>query len=407
MPLHDSIPPMTNKPNKITSFLKSIISAFTPDLSIKGLHSYGNQVTSSTFNILNNFFGSQATALESKFLIEGYAKNPYVKMTVDKIAQVTARLKRKVTGQADLVALYERPNNDQNQQEFDEELTAYLEVTGDAFSVLVEPIGFEGTGIGAQWINLASDRVIIKVDDLNMVTGYEYSTPNGRKIIYEPKDVMHNSFSNIVTSSNTTAEESKRGMSPLKALWTTVEASNDVRDAWSAIHKNRGAIGFLTNKSEVPLLPDDQERVQEQLDITTGGAKNANRVIATNGDMSFIQMSMSPTDLKLLESDENNKRIITAGYGLDSSLFNDPENKTFANRKNADKSAYTDVYIPLAEKIDNQKIRFLESRGGTITIELDTTDIEALKTDEQVTMEAEVELGVVRTDNTNQNIDNE
>ena len=92
---------------------------------------------------------------------------------------------------------------------------------------------------------------------------------------------------------------------------------------------------------------------------------------------------MSPTDLKLLEGQINNLRTICNIYGLDSSLFNDPENKTFSNRKEAQIAAYTDTYIPLGKFINEKKARYLSKRfNTTVEIEINEKDIPILQTND-------------------------
>ena len=62
-------------------------------------------------------------------------------------------------------------------------------------------------------------------------------------------------------------------------------------------------------------------------------------------------MAMSSTDLQLVEKGVINLRAICNVFGLDSSLFNDPANKTFNNRKEAEKALYTNAIIPIVTNI--------------------------------------------------------
>ena len=44
-------------------------------------------------------------------------------------------------------------------------------------------------------------------------------------------------------------------------------------------------------------------------------------------------------------------RIICSSFGVDSALFNDPDNKTYSNREEAKKDYYNDVIIPIMNKV--------------------------------------------------------
>ena len=89
-----------------------------------------------------------------------------------------------------------------------------------------------------------------------------------------------------------------------------------------------------------------------------GGSHNFNSVGISNSNLNYVQMGMTPSDLKLIENQVNKKRDIASVYGFDSALFNDPDKSTFNNRKEAELSAFTSVYIPLAEKVDMAKVMY-------------------------------------------------
>jgi len=332
--------------------------------------------------VLNGWFSSSSSqGRDGLYITHAYEKNPLVFMVVDKIAANSAALPRDIQASTEATEIIEMPNQTQNRQEFDEEIGSYYGTTGNSFSWLTR-----GIGAGHEWVNLEPERVTIEADSLGMLKGYLYDTFDGKQIKLLPEEVMHIKRTNISNSKGLSGGERLRGSSALKPLWEVIEASNSIFAAESVIFKNKGIIGFLSNQTEVPLLDHVRDQIQEDLNDDIGGAHKFNQVRVSNANLKFVQLGMSPTDLKTLESNLAKLRIICSVFGVDSSLFNDPENKTFSNRKEAEKAAYTDSYIPLAEKIDGMKMRFLAKalNEPKITIEVDTTEIDALKTEEQM-----------------------
>jgi phage portal protein BeeE len=63
--------------------------------------------------------------------------------------------------------------------------------------------------------------------------------------------------------------------------------------------------------------------------------------------------------LQILETGVVSLRAICNVFGLDSSLFNDPENKTYSNRTEAERSMYTNCIMPISNKLSESFTYFL------------------------------------------------
>ena len=106
----------------------------------------------------------------------------------------------------------------------------------------------------------------------------------------------------------------------------------------------------------------------------------------TNASLEFIPMGMSAEDLKLMDQGVISLRAICNIFKVDSSLFNDPANKTFNNRKEAQKAFYTDCIIPFLNKLKESYNSFLtpsysEFENAELFLDYDLTNIEALQED--------------------------
>lgn len=101
-------------------------------------------------------------------------------------------------------------------------------------------------------------------------------------------------------------------------------------------------------------------------------------------------MAMSATDLAIIEQNILPLRALCNVLGYDSSLFNDPANKTYNNRLEAEKSMYTNVIMPLADKFDAQDTRFIALNhypDGSRRIRHDFSEVEALQKDKKTEAE--------------------
>jgi phage portal protein BeeE len=172
----------------------------------------------------------------------------------------------------------------------------------------------------------------------------------------------------------------------------SLNASNNRQEASSVMLQNKGASGVLSSGGNFPLTAEEAESVQSALDRKLGSAKNFNRVISTNADVKFQQIGMSAADLKIIEQGELTLRELCNLYSLDSSLFNDPANKTFNNRKEATKAMYSDAVIPTTQRLIDGLNNWLvpawslrDRKNYKIVLDLD--HIEALQADQKLEAE--------------------
>lgn len=204
---------------------------------------------------------------------------------------------------------------------------------------------------------LPPDFVTIESNEDFFLPQLKYKFQLGKsKRIFEKEAVSHIKFFN---PSYSTINESFYGLSIIKVAARVVQTGNDVWDAKIATYQNRGAGGMLTDKSQRPMTPEQASKAQEALDERIAGVNKSGKTIVTNKDLSYIQLAMSPQDLQLLESGVINLRSICNVFGLDSSLFNDPENKTYSNRTEAEKALFTNAIMPLSDKIAEHLTRYL------------------------------------------------
>ena len=361
--------------NIVTKFFKSITNKS---------YSGGGQSPFSQISLqtIGDFFSFSQGKTNMARYTKAYGDNPIVYMIVKKIAFTSASIKRiAVNDQGEeiansrLIDLLNNPNKDQGQIEFTEQINEFLSITGNAFIRYVK-----GIGMGEELIILISQNVDINCDSIGEVVSYTYSYPsNGgtKEVTYPADEILHLKTSNVVNVDNT---DIKYGLSPLQAAWVAVCSSSEKFKAEASIFKNRGIVGLLSNGSDIPMTGQERDRQQSQLNGNLGGAEKFNGISVSTANLKYVQLGMSPTDLKLLEGIISSLRILCSVYGMPSILFNDNEKSTFNNFEQAVKIAYNDVYIPLANKVDRELSRFLNDKLGTNDfITVDLTSIEVIK----------------------------
>lgn len=335
-----------------------------------------NRVWSDVLDFLqfrNGDFGS------TRKYIDTYSRNGLVYMVVNKVASNTAALPREyqdLKGEpitnSEIEKVMSKPNSYQSEIEFRQTIDEYILLSGNTFIVFIE-----GVGMGQEMEVLDSANVKIIIDNSGDIVRYDYINNMGMQVSYEKENVLHIKLSNNLKIDK---ELKYWGLSPLKPMWQVIEASNDLFTARGAIWKNKGYAGILTNKSDTPLLKKEREELQREFSQEIGGAVNANGVKVSSGDLSYLQLGMSPGDLQLLEGNTDNLRMISSSYDMPSVLFNDMASSTYNNVVEAKRSAYTDAYIPLDKKINEKLSPWLsEKLGVEEVIVVDISRIEVLK----------------------------
>lgn len=238
----------------------------------------------------------------------------------------------------------QKPNSEQTQKDFKEASMSFMLTTGDLFWSKVMSSGF-----GISEVKTWPSQLIEVLSNQNQPltpTGYKFEL--GRlKESFDLEEMIHLKYFNPTTR----GIESLRGLSPLAAAWLTLSGDNQRAVAQDSMMKNRGAAGIFTNESGESLDSGEQKEQQNLFDKLIGGAGSFNKVIAARDKGKFIQLGMSSSDLEILQTGIQNLRVLCNVYGADSSLFNDPANKTYNNRKEALKAFYDNAVIPLDSRL--------------------------------------------------------
>ena len=308
-------------------------------LKTKSVGFYSQKQVKDLFN--NSFNEDQNTA---NYINEGYALNPYVNQVINRIAKTVGRLPLNYNS-SDVESLLEKPNVSMFQNDFFEALITSLLATGNAFGYC------EGNFMGVpDTIKFLNTQYLDPYFDGEGEFIYAiYDNGNGRQIKILPNELIHIKFANIIDN----GDDQWFGTSPLRALQKTYLASNEVINAQRHLFKNKGAVGFVTSTdSQLPLTPRERTEIDNQFrDNRIGGSDNYGKILTSSTPVNYTEIGKSPKDLMLDTASVSFLRIICSSFGVDSALFNDPQNKTYNNRLEATRDYYNDVCIPLMNKV--------------------------------------------------------
>jgi len=334
-------------------------------------------------------FGFDGLQKDSDLIDQGYVSNTDVFSIISSqsedgsaipfiIKNVKADGSSELVNNGEFYDFMQMPNPDQTFKQFLEQSIGFLMTTGDLFYHKLQ-------GVGSQVVDelsiLESNLTDIKINKFNQVSGYEREL-NGITDTFTADEVLHEKYFNP----SKLGIESKRGLSPLQAGYRTLVSSNNGITAMASFYENKGAAGMLTNKSQMAYNEQQKKDIQKVIDKKLGGAHNANKIVATTANVDFIQMGMSPADLKIIESGVLTLRQLCNLYKHPSVLYNDPQGMTFNSFSTAMQSYYTRAVIPVNERIVSQFNNFIapgysKKHNKNYIVSQDITQIEALQKD--------------------------
>lgn len=201
---------------------------------------------------------------------------------------------------------------------------------------------------------------------------YWYYLDAVTRILIPEEDLVHRKFIDPVKD----GKDTRMGLSPLQAALMPIEALKEMYIADTSLLKNKGVDVLITNGSDTNLIPEEQEDMDRELNKRIGGARKAGGVATSTSKLQVMNLGRSIKELALWDGYKIKKRDLCDALQVDSGLFNDPDNKTFANRAEAEKSLYTSCVIPYCHFIlDDPKLK--QWLGFDVFI--DTSNIECLQ----------------------------
>lgn len=166
------------------------------------------------------------------------------------------------------------------------------------------------------------------------------------------------------------------GLSPLQAAQMPIESLKEMYTTDTAMLKNKGVDVLITNDSDEPIIEDEKDTMDKLLNRRIAGARKSGGVATSTSKLRVINLGRTIKELALWDGYKIKARDLCNVLQLDSGLLNDPDNKTYANREEAEKSLYTSCVIPFTKIITDNK-ELIKRQG--FEIYCNTSNIECLQ----------------------------
>lgn len=313
---------------------------------------------------------------------QGYERNVYVYRAVNAISVACAGIpwllyERQMSDgrlveldEHPLLSLMRRPNPEQAQARFVREVVSYWLLAGNSYIYGIRP---ESQKAPPQelWV-LRPDRMTVIPDELQRVRAYRYST--GRSSVTLPReDVLHLKLFAPV--------DDWYGLSPVVVAARVVDQNNAMTD-WNTALLQNGARPSLALIAQEELSEEVFQRLKKELQSEWGGPRNAGLPKLLEGGLDVKILSFSPQELDWLKGDMHQGRKIALALGYPPELMGDPEQKTYANYREARKAFYMDTVIPLMDELRDELNAWLAPQfGDRLYLDYDRDEIEALSED--------------------------
>ena len=268
-----------------------------------------------------------------------------------------------------LTALLEAPNPETNLNKLHSQLwTSKLVLGGYTENWFVPSGGLDsGYPTNLEWLPYNLMSIYTNRSNPLRITGYELNAWNLPK--YLPEDILHEAYTNMDWS-----EDGRHfyGMSPIKASLRRIQRNNESQVSGVRMFQNGGLRGitYLDLPTEIMLRDFDGGNTAEEVNalkarydaINSGGSARVGATTFSGYKVGFTPTGLSPVDLDQMAIEKWDMRMIAGTYSAPSQIFNDPDNKTYANETEGNKALILRACLPLLndrEASFNQKLRKL------------------------------------------------
>lgn len=332
---------------------------------------------------LINLITKKSSSIPHKIFreVDSVKAREYKAAVYNKNWQKAERLKVKAYEEVfipELEELLAKPNDMQDEREFNQQIDGYLLLTGNSFILADMPIAGVNKGRPKQLHGIPSPVVeIIPGTGLDTVKGYQMTYFPGRTI--DPQRMGHIKYFNPITSMQLNGD-SLYGMSPLKSCRNLLGRYHSADIAQGAMFKNMGPAGILS-ETEGILQPAQIDAMRDRFRQMYRGEGAAGEIAITSANVKWEQIGLSPVDLNIIEAKKEMMNEIMNVYNVPIALFTE-NNSTDNNMTEAKKMFITDAVIPIAEHRKSLYNRWiLPAFGDDLYLEYDYSTFPEMQED--------------------------
>ena len=309
-------------------------------------------------------------------LIELYTSLIDVRIIEDFIAQSVSKIPvsvvnsagRELTNSNRLSLLIDKTNPTQDWTETMRELSIFYGLTGNAFLLNSEDYLYTLSPANMK-VNLQNPVEVPEF--LNMINSYTLEL-SGVQYTLEYPNIFHIKTPQLKAENGIWAW----GSSPYSAAIPVIEQLEALYSSRVSMIKDRGALGILSNQSEIP----DAEMTKEVQDALAdyGVTEGKKKYIVTTEKLTWQQMSMSSKDLEVIQQGRDGFSKLCELRGVDPLIFN-AEGSTYANQEQGIKETYRRAIVPFATHLYEKLEPFFKYHFGGLSLSPDFGKVEELQ----------------------------
>ena len=340
----------------------------------------------------------------AQYAREGFELNPIVNACIREITESGSAIrirmlidgeipdpkKKLIPAHQALADLLKKPNGSTeiSQQAFVERFLLHLLVGGVAYihavgignKPLTEDISYLRTTGELELIQ--PDRVEPQVEK-GRITGFKIIDLEGQPIL-PVDDVLMIRFPH--------PRFKYQGFSPIQAAAVVIDTHNNGIIWNNSLLKNMGLIsGIAVIKGVRTTNEEKRRKLEKEFEDKYVGPRNVGKVKVIAGEgVEYISLGHSVKDLDWLSGKQDLMRDICAVMRVPSQLINDPGASTYANYREAKRAFYFKTILPIMNRYVAGLISWLVPKfddSGRVTLDLDLSDIEVLRENENERVE--------------------
>lgn len=299
-----------------------------------------------------------------------------VKRIAEAAADVPVTIVQRVKGEEKplddhpLLDLLESINPYMGKAIFIETLMASIELMGNSY---IEKVRKTKRGPPVELYPLRPDRMRVIPDPVNYLAGFLYEV-NGRRIRFEPQDVVHLKTYNPL--------DDYYGLSTLEAAALSVE-HDQFAIAYNRNFFRNNAMPEGVFTTEAAVKQEDVDRVKQEFEKNFRGPKNTGKVGFLGGKWTWVSLGMKQREAQFIDSRKMSREEILATFGVPPVLVGLLDGQFAANVREQLQIFWKLAMLPRLQRVEDQLNEQLASEyGDDIRIRFDLGHIEALREDE-------------------------
>ncbi|MCF0219331.1 MAG: phage portal protein [Muribaculaceae bacterium] len=222
---------------------------------------------------------------------------------------------------------------------------------------------------------------LCSIDDL--VDHYEIHASNNGIIKVPTKQIWHDR--DLIADLRHSGHRYLKSKSRLASVMKPISNLVAVYEARNVIYVKRGGIGFLVSlkrdeTGSTAMEPKEKKEIQDYLTSNFGLGEGQTPIGVTDVPLSFVRTNLSISELQPFEETLQDAVTIAGAFGIPDVLVPRKDHSTFNNQATAEKTAYSGVIIPMAQKFCNDFTIFLGLDKDGLYLDCNFSDVDCLQT---------------------------